>query len=180
MVSQEQHLVATHIPVLVEGNAENFRLYAHIANHNVQLNTLTNSAEVLFIFQGAHGYVSSSWYTEKDISTWDYSAVHINAKIKLQTTQELEQSLQKLVNLFENKQQFPLFYKDIPQQMLHEHLHLITGFWAKPFKIQGIAKLHQGYSEENIQSSVTHLENGTLTEQQLAKDIKIENERYKN
>ncbi|WBL22825.1 FMN-binding negative transcriptional regulator [Zunongwangia sp. HRR-M8] len=175
MVSNAQNLIATHIPVLTEGTAEDFRLYAHIANHNEQLKSLKNDTEVLFIFQGANAYVSSSWYAEKDISTWDYSAVHINAKIKIQTSEELENSLEKLVNTFENRQKTPLFYKDIPKQMLQDHLPLITGFWAAPFKIQGIAKLHQSYSEEDIISSVEHLEKGTLSDKQLAKDLKKEN-----
>ncbi|MFC6858070.1 FMN-binding negative transcriptional regulator [Zunongwangia atlantica] len=175
MVSKLDNFIATHVPVLIEGNAENFRLYAHIANHNEQLETLKDDAEVLLIFSGAQGYVSSSWYAEKDISTWDYSAVHINAHIKLQTKEELESSLKKLVNTFENRQNSPLFYDEIPEQMLLDHLPLITGFWAKPFKIQGIAKLHQGYKKEDIASSIDHLEKGDSQQKSLAKDIKEEN-----
>ena len=176
MVSQSNNLMATHIPVLVEGRAQNFKLYAHIANHNEQLKTLKDGTEILLIFQGTQGYVSSSWYTEKDISTWDYSAVHINARIKIQTTKELESSLKKLVNTFENKQNSPLFYDEIPQQMLLDHLPLITGFWAEPFKIKGIAKLHQGYKKEDIKSSIDHLEKGDAQQKLLAKDIKEEND----
>lgn len=175
IVSNGKHLLATHVPVLMEGTPKNFRLYFHIANHNEQIRTLPENAEILLIFQGAHGYVSSSWYTKKDISTWDYSAVHVNATITPQTPEELEQSLKNLVQQFENQQKSPLFYNAIPQQILQEHLPLITGFWAEPFKTQGIGKWHQGASEKNIQASVTHLEKGTPSEQQLARDIKKEN-----
>ena len=175
MVSKLENLVATHVPVLVEGNTENFRLYAHIANHNEQLETLQDGTEVLLIFNGAQGYVSSSWYGEKDISTWDYSAVHINAYIKIQSSEELQNSLEKLVNTFENQQKSPLFYDEIPKQMLLDHLPLITGFWAEPFKIQGVAKLHQGYKQEDIKSSINHLEKGDLQQHLLAKAIKKEN-----
>ena len=175
MVSKLENLVATHVPVLVEGNTENFRLYAHIANHNEQLKALKDGAEVLLIFNGAQGYVSSSWYGEKDISTWDYSAVHINAYIKIQSSEELQNSLEKLVNTFENRQKSPLFYDEIPKQMLLDHLPLITGFWAEPFKIQGVAKLHQGYKQEDIKSSINHLEKGDLQQHLLAKAIKKEN-----
>ena len=175
MISKLENLVATHVPVLVEGNTENFRLYAHIANHNEQLKALKDGAEVLLIFNGAQGYVSSSWYGEKDISTWDYSAVHINAYIKIQSSEELQNSLEKLVNTFENRQKSPLFYDEIPKQMLLDHLPLITGFWAEPFKIQGVAKLHQGYKQEDIKSSINHLEKGDLQQHLLAKAIKKEN-----
>ena len=175
MVSKLENLVATHVPVLVEGNTENFRLYAHIANHNEQLETLQDDTEVLLIFNGVQGYVSSSWYGEKDISTWDYSAVHINAYIKIQSSEELQNSLEKLVNTFENQQKSPLFYDEIPKQMLLDHLPLITGFWAEPFKIQGVAKLHQGYKQQDIKSSINHLEKGDLQQHLLAKAIKKEN-----
>ena len=57
-------ILATHIPVLPEGNAKEFRLYSHIANHNEQFSCLKDGAEALLIFQGAHGYISSSWYKE--------------------------------------------------------------------------------------------------------------------
>ncbi len=151
-------LLATHIPVLTKGTDKDFILFSHIANHNEQFKYLEDGTKALLIFQGAHGYVSSSWYKEKDISTWDYSAVHINVKLKIQSREELEESLQKLVATFEKSQENPLYYKDIPKKMLEDHLPLITGFWCEVEKIQGIVKLHQGYDKEDIESVTSHLE----------------------
>lgn len=169
-------LLATHIPVLIDGNANNWKLYAHIANHNEQLKFLKNGAEALVIFHGANAYVSSSWYKEKDISTWDYSAVHVNAQIKLQTTAELEHSLSLLVEKFEEKQENPLFYKELPRKMIEDHLPLITGFWLEPFEVEGIAKLHQGYPEHDIKSTMNHLKNSEdSNEKNLAEAIREEN-----
>ncbi len=156
-VMNGESLLATHIPLLAEGTAENFRLYSHIANHNEQQPFLKNGAEALLIFKGADGYVSSSWYREKNISTWDYSAVHLNVKIIVQTPQELETSLQKLVHHFEKDQKNPLFYKDIPTKMVQENLPQITGFWATPTRIQAVAKLHQGYEDHDVRAVVEQL-----------------------
>lgn len=174
-VLQGEQLLATHIPVLVEGNAEDFRLYGHIANHNEQFQHLKDGAEALLIFKGPDGYVSSSWYQEKDISTWDYSAVHVNVKLKLQSRKELEDSLDHLIAHFEKQQENPLFYKELPRQMVEDHLPLITGFWCEPMRIQAIAKLHQNYGEKDVQSVVEHLKarEGTCP---LAKDIEKEHE----
>lgn len=170
-------LLATHIPVLIEGNAKEFKLYSHIANHNEQFSYLKDGTEALLIFQGAHGYISSSWYKEKDISTWDYSAVHINVKLKIQSKEELETSLENLVENFEKDQQQPLYYKDIPKKMLEDHLHLITGFWCVPFKIEAIAKLNQGYGKEDISEVVKQLGNQQCPiALSLSEDIKRENE----
>ncbi|MDR5589219.1 FMN-binding negative transcriptional regulator [Christiangramia sp. SM2212] len=171
-----ENLIATHIPILIEGDVENWRLYSHIANHNEQYQYLKDGADVLIIFQGSHAYISSSWYKEKDISTWDYSAVHVNAKIKIQSPEELEKSLEKLVHHFEKFQEKPLFYKDIPKQMLLEHLPLITGFWLEPYKIQGIKKLHQSYPEYDIRRTVEKLGNSdNSNDRQLSEEIKKEN-----
>ncbi len=177
LVVKGKQLLATHIPVLIDGaNAKNFRLYAHVANHNELLNFLEDDVEVLLIFQGAHAYISSSWYKEKDISTWDYSAVHVNARIKLQSRQELENSLEKLVETFEKKQQSPLYYKDIPKKMLVDHLPLITGFWADPFDIKGVAKLHQTFEKDDVNAVVEQLEKGDALSKELSKNIKEEND----
>ncbi len=175
LVAQGNRLMATHIPVLAQGSPGEFVLYCHTANHNALVQYLLNDREVLLIFQSAHGYVSSSWYREKDISTWDYAAVHINAKIHLQTKTELQESLVKLVHRFEKDQERPLFFQDIPKKMIDEHLSRITGFWCKPFKIEAIAKFHQGFSRDDIQSITTHLEkqNGQF-DLELSKLIKKE------
>ncbi|MCP9198866.1 FMN-binding negative transcriptional regulator [Gramella sp. GC03-9] len=175
-ITRGDRLLATHIPVLREGEKEEWRLYSHIANHNEQLAFLKDGAEALLIFHGPHAYISSSWYQEKDISTWDYSAVHVNARIRLQSKEELEESLEKLVYKFEKQQEDPLYYRDIPKQMLLDHLHLITGFWLEPFKVEGIAKLHQNYSKADVSSVISHLENsGDSTKKQLSEDIKNTN-----
>lgn len=174
-VTQGSRLLATHLPFLTQGTGEDFRLFSHLANHNEQFAFLKDGTEALVIFQGAHSYVSSSWYREKNISTWDYSAVHVNVRIKLQTKSELEASLEELVARFEKDQEAPLFYKDIPKDMLLEHLPLITGFWCEPTHIEGIAKLHQGYEQEDVQSVITHLKGtGDPMAVKLSSDIEKE------
>lgn len=173
MVVKGKTLLATHIPFTVEGSASSFRLVGHVANHNKMLEFLKDDAEVLLIFQGDDGYVSSSWYKEKDISTWDYSAVHVHARLKMQSQQELEEALRQLVLKFEKTQKDPLYYKDIPSDILKNNLEQITGFCCEPFKTEGIAKYHQGFSSENVQRVANQLEsNGDSSNQKLASKIK--------
>jgi len=158
VVSWGSSLIATHIPILTDGDEEDFVLYGHIANNNPMLQALQEGKEVLLIFQSVHGYVSSSWYREKDISTWDYAAVHINAKTQLQSQEELRSCLIRLIERFEKEQENPLFFHDIPQKMIEDHLPRITGFWGRPIKVEAIAKFHQGFAEDDITSITTHLE----------------------
>jgi len=174
-VTQGDRLLATHLPFLTKGEADSFRLFSHMANHNEQFPFLKDGSEALVIFQGAHSYVSSSWYREKNISTWDYSAAHVNVRIRLQTRAELEYCLEELVAHFEQEQAAPLFYKDIPKDMLLEHLPQITGFWCEPIHMQGIAKLHQGYEKEDVNSVISHLKgSGDPLAEKLSIDIQKE------
>ena len=152
-----EDLLATHIPVLVRGNPGDFVLYAHIAKANEQYPFIKDGQDALLIFHGAHGYVSSSWYKDKNISTWDYSAVHVNVRLKIQSREELVESLSNLVAHFEEDQEHPLPFHDIPNGMIEDHLPMITGFWCEPQRIQAIAKLHQGFEKDDVESVTRHL-----------------------
>ena len=174
-VIKGKELLATHIPVLVKGEPGNFLLYGHIAEANEQYECLTDDLEALLIFQGPHAYVSSSWYKEKNISTWDYSAVHINVKLKLQSEEVLKDSLKELVAHFEKDQKKPLYFEEYPKKMVVEHLPLITGFWCHPTKIQAIAKHHQGFEKDDIKNVTRQLEErGSCLASELSKNIKKE------
>lgn len=177
VVLKKDEFLATHVPVLIEEAKDDLLLYTHIANHNPMRKHVKNGEKVLLIFQGPHAYVSSSWYKEKNISTWDYSALHIQVEIKLQTKQELMNSLEKLVTYFEEEQENPLFYSDIPREMLKENLELITGFWCRPFSIKGIGKWHQSFGKEDVKSAVQQLNKSNCPmDSALAKDLKNEHE----
>lgn len=176
VIMNGNRLMATHLPVLLAGSEDEWLLYTHLANHNEQAALVKEGAEALIIFHGPHSYISSSWYKEKDISTWDYSAVHVNAKLKIQTREELENSLENLVKHFEKEQRSPLYYKDIPRAMLEDHLPLITGFWLDPVKVEGVAKLHQSYPKHDVQAVIDNLNSsGDAMKQELGKAIKKEN-----
>jgi len=177
MVIQGEGLVATHIPVLTKGTKNAFHLVGHIAKSNPQASHLKDGMEALFIFQGPHAYVSSSWYDYNDISTWDYSAVHVRASLQLQTAVQLETSLQKLVYRFEKEQDNPTFYHDLPPSLLQEHLPFIVGFTAQPIAIEGIAKYHQDVSADTRERICNKLRGNPST---AAVATKIEKEASKH
>lgn len=176
LIVKENEFLATHIPILIEEKTDKKILYGHIANHNKMKEVLKDGTEVLLIFQGAHGYISSSWYTNKDISTWDYSAVHVKATIKIQIPEELETSLRKLIKKFEQPMENPLLYDDIPQEIIDENFKQITGFWLYPTKIEAIAKYHQGFSKKDVHHIIQKLKGKN---DGLAQVIKKEHTRKK-
>lgn len=158
LVTTAENLLATHVPVLLEGAPHNYRFLTHIANHNPMCQSLREGKEMLLIFKGPDSYISSSWYIEPDIPTWDYTAVHVNAEIKLQTEKELQQCLEKLVHRFEKEQDDSLNLQEISSAMWEENFNNITGFWLYPFQAAGIAKLHQGFQKEDIHNITNQLD----------------------
>lgn len=68
-------LRATHMPCLVDEEADDLVVVGHVARADPFCNAL--NGPVLAIFQGPHGYVSGSWYEEDTIPTWNYVMVHL-------------------------------------------------------------------------------------------------------
>ncbi|PZD79609.1 FMN-binding negative transcriptional regulator [Mesonia sp. K7] len=169
----QEPLLATHIPVLVDETSEKLRFFAHIANHNEMLPFLSENQKALLIFKSEDAYVSGSWYQKKGISTWDYAAVHVDVKIKKQTSTELAQSLKNLTNHFEKNQENPVFYESISESEINDNFPHITGFWLEAIDIEAVAKLHQKHSKADQLSVVRALKKQGKSD--LAKAIKKEN-----
>ncbi len=75
LISQvEGRLFSSHIPFLL--NKEKTKLVGHLAWQNPQHKQLAEQ-EVLVTFQGAHDYISPSWFITPGVPTWNYQAVHV-------------------------------------------------------------------------------------------------------
>jgi transcriptional regulator len=68
-------LRATHMPCLVDGEADGLVLLGHVARADPLAEAL--AGPLLLIFQGPHGYVSASWYEQDTIPTWNHVTLHV-------------------------------------------------------------------------------------------------------
>jgi transcriptional regulator len=71
---QDGRLTAAHLPFLVADERKHLR--CHLARQNPQWQQLEDQ-QVLITFQGAHDYISPSWYQTAGVPTWNYQALHI-------------------------------------------------------------------------------------------------------
>src|SRR4051794_3725859 len=75
-------LRATHMPCLLDEQADGLTILGHVAKADPVADEL--GGPVLLIFHGPHGYVSASWYAERDtIPTWNHVTLHVRGTPEL-------------------------------------------------------------------------------------------------
>ena len=140
---------ATHIPLELDKDRNgNDILVGHIAKANPQWKYFVEDTEVLCIFNGPHTYVSSSWYAEEEVPTWNYIAVHIYGKLKIQDEQALMASLHKLVDKYERQSEKPISLNNLSKNTLRQ-VKGVIGFEIHIKEIQAAYKLSQGREHDH-------------------------------
>lgn len=168
----------THIPLelTLDPSGEEV-LYGHISKANPQskyFNTAENQ-EVLAIFNGAHAYVSSSWYGHENVPTWNYIAVHVYGTLVLIEEDELLYSLKKLVDKYEAKSENPVKVEAMSAQTLKQ-LKGVVGFKIKIKEIQAAYKLSQNRNAADYHNIIQEL--GKSNDPAAVETAKIMSERF--
>ncbi|MCW5517009.1 FMN-binding negative transcriptional regulator [Muriicola sp. Z0-33] len=143
---------ATHIPLELEmdENGKEF-LVGHIAKANPQWQNFDEQKEVLCIFNGPHSYISSSWYKEEEVPTWNYIAVHIYGRLTILDEAAVLNSLHKLVDKYETNSKNPVSLHNMSKNTMRQ-IKGIVGFKIEIKEVQAAYKLSQGreHDHENI------------------------------
>jgi len=134
---------ATHIPLELDQD-ENSRdiLVSHISKANPQWRSFKDNEEVLAIFNGPHSYISSSWYKEEEVPTWNYIAVHVYGKIEILNDDAVLASLHKLVDKYEKASTNPISIHNLSPKTMAQ-IKGIVGFRIAISDIQATYKLSQ-------------------------------------
>ena len=150
---------ATHIPLVIETKSKNkYVLFGHIVKANNQWKAFHEDQEVLVIFQGPHAYVSSSWYDDENVPTWNYAAVHVYGKIKIVDNETVYKHLSKLVDKYEMGNENPVRVSSMSASMLEKQMNAIVGFEIHITEIQAAEKLSQNRDEKNYNNIIVELE----------------------
>jgi transcriptional regulator len=97
-------LVASHYPVLLDEEADRLTLLTHVGRPDDRLHEL-GGGEMMFVFQGNHGYVSPGWYAPEEtrVSTWNFTVAHCYGTPELLGEEENLRVLGRLVERFERE-----------------------------------------------------------------------------
>ncbi|PRX54309.1 FMN-binding negative transcriptional regulator [Flagellimonas meridianipacifica] len=140
---------ATHTPLeLDKDSGGNDILVGHIAKANPQWRGFDSDSKVLCIFNGPHAYVSSSWYKEEEVPTWNYVAVHIYGTLKVLSEEKTMAFLHNLVDKYEKDSENPISLHDMSPKTLRQ-VKGVVGFTIQIEEIQAAYKLSQTRAEDH-------------------------------
>ncbi|WP_414052713.1 FMN-binding negative transcriptional regulator [Macrococcus animalis] len=154
---------ASQIPITINEFDDFLILSGYLAKANPQLKTLDGNANVLILFTGPHAYISSSWYKDEEVSTWNYQSAQIRGESELMSENELMIELEQLTNRYELGRENARTFNTLSENVLKQ-ANGVTGFKIRVNEIQVKYKMSQNRSEEDYQNIVHHLEREGETE----------------
>lgn len=157
IVTVDDHIpIATHVPVMIEYNEDTMYLSGHFAKGNPQWKTIQDNSNILVIFSGPHSYISSSWYEEEDVPTWDYQSVHAYGTGVLLNEAELTYALKSMLNKYEAHRENGATWDKLSNQTLKQ-IKGVIGFKIKVNRLEAAYKLSQTRSEKEKENIISKL-----------------------
>jgi transcriptional regulator len=148
----------SHIPLELGRDAEGREvLFGHVARANPQWRAFGSGQQVLAIFSGPHGYVSSSVYQEPDVPTWNYIAVHLYGRIEVLGAEELVVTLRAMMAKYEEGSARPVTFDGLPARV-QNLVNGIVGFKIVIEEVQAALKLSQNRDATDHAAVVADLE----------------------
>ena len=162
--------IATHLPLEMKKQGEDYYLTGHLAYGNRQWRTFER--EVLAIFQGPDAYISSSWYEQEEVPTWNYQAVHVYGQATIVEKEELIEDLTLMLKKYEENREHPVLWETLPSELLEKELKGIVGFKIRVNEIQAAYKLSQNRNEKDFRNIIEQLRyEGNQKSEQIAKEM---------
>jgi transcriptional regulator len=163
--------IATHLPLQLVKEEDSYYITGHMAYGNPQWRTFETTEEVLVMFQGPHAYISSSWYEQENVPTWNYQAVHVYGAASILDEEELKQDLTSLLQKYEAHRENPVLWDTLSPQMLEKELKGIVGFKIKVGEIQAAYKLSQNRNEKDYKNIIDQLQNEKNTDSKQMSEL---------
>jgi transcriptional regulator len=112
------------------------------------LETEMKEREALVIFQGAHTYISPSWYADPvSVPTWNYMVAHVYGVPRIIEDDEgVREALRALIDVHEGGFEEP-WRMDLPEDYLRKMMGAIVAFEIPIARLEGKYKLSQNRSE---------------------------------
>jgi len=154
-------LIASHLPwTLDPAKGQYGTLVSHMARANPHAEALQSSDEMLVIFSGPHGYISASWYAERDSApTWNYTTVHCYGRVRVYDTDPANiQHLGTLVEQHEAERPDRWRMHELGRGGMQRRLPNIVVFELPITRLEAKFKLGQDERPQDTAQAITALE----------------------
>lgn len=168
----DRFIEATHVPLQRSQMNGKTILSGHLNRTNPQLISFTEKPEVLAIFQGPHGYISSDWYNHDNVPTWNYSSVHMKGRASvIECPDEFAKQLEILTNKYQKKIDSKNPYKKLNQKVVTHAFRGIFGFKIEVTEIKAKFKMSQNRSCEELNNICKKLEDSPEKENHILSEF---------
>lgn len=151
----------TQVPLLMDLQNGKMVLRGHIMKKTAHHLAMQQTDKVMFLFTGAHSYVSASWYKAQAVaSTWNYSAVQAQCTFSFLGDEGLMQVLSDTTALFEKDENSPASFNKLPEAYVRQHMEAIVAFEAEVQSLKATFKWSQNREEDDYASIIRQLEKG--------------------
>lgn len=147
---EDGEISANHFPFILHPElSENGTLRGHISKANPLWKKHDPNTNILVIFQGAHHYISPSWYPskkehEKVVPTWNYAVVHARGSLKIiEDNDWLLAHLNSLTDKNESDYTEPWKVSDAPEKYINGQIKGIVGVEITISELTGKWKMSQ-------------------------------------
>ncbi len=149
--------VATQIPLAVKLIDGKIFLEGHMMRKTDHHLAFEKNENVLVLFNGAHCYVSASWYTERGIgSTWNYMTVHAKGIISFKDEEGTLNAVKALSDKYEGTVSADSF-DNLPKEYIDHMVKAIVGFSIEVEELENVFKLSQNRNEASQKNIIEQL-----------------------
>lgn len=173
VTSNQGKPIATHLPLELHKQGDDYYITGHMANANPQWKTFEDdNATALVMYQGPHAYISSSWYKSENVPTWNYQSVHVYGTASIMSEQELQEDLRLLLQKYEKHRKNAVLWENLSPQT-KKQIKGIVGFKIKVQEVEAAYKLSQNRNEEDYHNIINKLyEEDNINSHQMAEVMK--------
>lgn len=180
LVSREgDGFTANHFPLVIDPDkGPQGTIIGHMTRQNPQHAALRRDPQVIAIFTGPSGYVSSSWYSKgRDMApTWNYAAVHCHGTLTFSPDDEHTMwTLKVLVEQMEGARENRWRMEELGPGGLERRLPHIIGFEIALSKIEARFQMSQYERPSDTAEAIEALKRDGQTD--LAKIMERYNEK---
>ncbi|HXB81925.1 MAG TPA: FMN-binding negative transcriptional regulator [Candidatus Acidoferrum sp.] len=172
VTNEEPYPSLTHLPMIAELRNGELWVLGHVARANGHARSITNHCPATVAFQGAHAYVSASWYEEPyaTVPTWNYTAAHLCGTLREGDAWDV---LTRLTEKFEGGRADAWDPQRLETDFREKQLRGIVAFEMRAERIYAKAKLSQNRTDADRIRVIRQLsESADVLERECAEDMR--------